>query len=51
MIGRLPGAREMTGLAFEHLYDQEMVWVAHRGHPMAHDARSALAESPVILPP
>lgn len=51
MIGRLPGAREMTGLAFEHLYDDEIVLVARRGHPLAHDTRSALAQSPLILPP
>jgi LysR family pca operon transcriptional activator len=51
MIGRLPGAREMTGLAFEHLYDEEIVLVARNGHPLAQDARSALAQSPLILPP
>lgn len=51
MIGRLPGAREMTGLAFEHLYDEEIALVARHGHPFAKDPRRALSQCPVILPP
>lgn len=51
MIGRLPGAREMAGLAFEHLYDEQIVLVARAGHPFARDPRRALEQSPLILPP
>ncbi|TXI01334.1 MAG: LysR family transcriptional regulator [Pseudorhodobacter sp.] len=51
MLGRLPGAREASGLAFEHLYDEEVVLVARAGHPIAGDARAALAACPLILPP
>ena len=35
MIGRMPVAGEMAGLAFEHLYEEEIVLVARAGHPMA----------------
>lgn len=51
MVGRLPGADEMAGLTFEHLYEEEIVLVARRGHPVARDARAALGTCPVILPP
>lgn len=51
MLGRLPGAREVAGLTFEHLYDEEVVLVARAGHPLAGDTRSALARCPLILPP
>lgn len=51
MFGRLPGARDMAGLVFEHLYEEEIVLVARAGHPLAHDTRAALANCPVILPP
>jgi LysR family pca operon transcriptional activator len=51
MLGRLPGAREAAGLAFEHLYDEEVVLVARAGHPHRTDTRAALASCPLILPP
>lgn len=51
MLGRLPGAREVAGLSFEHLYDEEVVLVARAGHPFADDARGAVAGCPLILPP
>lgn len=51
MLGRLPGAREVAGLIFEHLYDEEVVLVARAGHPMLGDTRAALATCPLILPP
>ncbi|NEY89961.1 LysR substrate-binding domain-containing protein [Tabrizicola oligotrophica] len=51
MLGRLPGAREVAGLAFEHLYDEEIVLVARSGHPLIGDTRAALAACPLILPP
>jgi len=51
MLGRLPGAREVAGLSFEHLYDEEVVLVARAGHPLATDTKAALARCPLILPP
>ncbi len=51
MLGRLPGAREVAGLTFEHLYDEEVVLVARSGHPLRPDTRAALATCPLILPP
>lgn len=52
MIGRLPGATEMAGLTFEHLYEEDVVLVCRAGHPMAgQPAADMLAASPVILPP
>jgi LysR family pca operon transcriptional activator len=51
MMGRLPGAREIAGLTFEHLYEEAIVLVARSGHPFGRDTRAALAACPVILPP
>lgn len=51
MLGRLPGAREVAGLTFEHLYDEEIVLVARADHPQRHDTRTALESCPLILPP
>ena len=51
VVGRLPGAREIAGLTFEHLYEEAIVLVARAGHPVRHDTRAALATSPAILPP
>jgi LysR family transcriptional regulator, pca operon transcriptional activator len=52
MIGRLPAATEMSGLSFEHLYEEDVVLVARADHPMAHlPLTDALASVPLILPP
>lgn len=52
IIGRLPGAAEMAGLNFDHLYEDQVILVARAGHPMRdRPAAQALAVSPVILPP
>lgn len=51
MIGRLPGAREMAGLSFEHLYEEEIILVARSDHPLAHAPRAALEQCPLVLPP
>lgn len=51
MVGRLPGATEMAGLSFQHLYEEEVVLCARAGHPLAgRPAAEALAQCPVILP-
>lgn len=52
MIGRLPGAGELAGLSFDHLYEEDVVLVARAGHPfLAHPAAEALAQAPLMLPP
>lgn len=38
VVGRLAGAEAMRGLAFEHLYSEEIVAVARAGHPLAQGA-------------
>ncbi len=52
MIGRMPAAAEMAGLAFAHLYEEEIVLVARAGHPLARHPLPVLLQAvPVILPP
>jgi LysR family pca operon transcriptional activator len=52
MIGRLPAASEMSGLSFEHLYEEDVVLVARADHPLPHLSLSeVLATVPLILPP
>ncbi|THD82851.1 LysR family transcriptional regulator [Aliigemmobacter aestuarii] len=52
IIGRMPAAAEIGGLSFEHLYDDPILLVARRGHPMAaQPPAEALSTCPVILPP
>ncbi|MFN4129363.1 MAG: LysR substrate-binding domain-containing protein [Paracoccaceae bacterium] len=52
MVGRMPVAGEMAGLAFEHLYEEEIVLVARAGHPMATQPLIVTLQAvPLILPP
>lgn len=51
MVGRLPGSRDMAGLTFEHLYEEDVVLTARAGHPFAADCREGLRLCPLILPP
>lgn len=52
VAGRMPEPREMAGLAFEHLYEEEVVLAARAGHPLAHlPAPALLARVPPVLPP
>lgn len=52
MIGRMPAPGEMAGLAFEHLYEEDIVLVARAGHPMAAQPLPAILQAvPLILPP
>lgn len=52
MVGRLPGAAEMEGLSFDHLYEEEVALVARAGHPLlALPVAEVLARAPLILPP
>lgn len=52
MIGRLPAASEMSGLSFEHLYEEDVILVARADHPLSHlPLADVLASVPLILPP
>ncbi len=52
MVGRMPLAREMSDLAFEHLYEDNIVLVVRADHPHADaPAPILLREVPLILPP
>lgn len=51
MVGRMPMARDMPGLAFEFLYEEPILLVARPGHPAADwTAKRALDAYPLILP-
>ena len=39
VIGRLPPREEMKGLTFEHLFRDQYVFVARKGHPLAQRRR------------
>ncbi|MFS8038980.1 pca operon transcription factor PcaQ [Xanthobacter sp. AM11] len=53
VVGRLAGPKVMTGLAFEHLYSEPIVFVARPGHP-AHTGHmvglTEIVRHPLILP-
>ncbi len=52
MVGRLPDVSEMPGLSFEHLYEEDVLLVGRRDHPMeARTVTEALKASVLILPP
>lgn len=51
MIGRMPNAAEMAGLAFEYLYEEPIIAVVKADHPAARlPIARILQEYPVILP-
>ncbi|MFN3936080.1 MAG: LysR substrate-binding domain-containing protein [Gemmobacter sp.] len=51
MVGRMPSADEMTGLRFDHLYDEAVALVLRPDHPLRNaPVREMLAACPVILP-
>lgn len=52
LAGRMPEPREMAGLAFEHLYEEEIVLAARAGHPLTHlPPFDLLARVPLVIPP
>lgn len=52
VLGRLPTAAEMSGLAFEHLYEEEIILVARIDHPLAgRPAAEVVTRAPLVLPP
>ncbi len=51
MVGRMPDAAEMPGLRFEWLYDEKVVLVGRRDHPLARKGHvEAIRSSALILP-
>ncbi|MCR9283361.1 HTH-type transcriptional regulator CynR [Labrenzia sp. THAF191b] len=51
MVGRMPSAKNMPGLTFEHLYDEPVLLVARADHPaLAMPAPKALTTFPLIAP-
>jgi len=52
MVGRLPAASEMSGLGFDHLYEEDVVLASRAAHPLAHQPLAEVLSSiPLILPP
>ncbi|MBD3763693.1 MAG: LysR family transcriptional regulator [Rhodobacterales bacterium] len=52
VLGRLPGAAEMAGLTFLHLYEEDVVLALRARHPLAgRPPAEVLGRVPLILPP
>jgi LysR family pca operon transcriptional activator len=53
VVGRLAAPEKMTGLSFEHLYSEQIVFAVRSGHPLLQ-AKSflfeGLADYPVLMP-
>ncbi len=54
VVGRMAEADGMSGLSFEHLYSEAVVFVVRRGHPLTQGGASGdprrIAGFPVLLP-
>lgn len=53
VVGRLASPEKMTGLSFEHLYSEQVVFTVRSGHPLLNNRRSVfegLSEYPVLMP-
>lgn len=53
VVGRLASPEKMTGLSFEHLYSEQVVFSVRNGHPLLKGKRSVfegLADYPVLMP-
>ncbi|WP_105404355.1 MULTISPECIES: pca operon transcription factor PcaQ [Neorhizobium] len=53
VVGRLALPEKMTGLSFEHLYSEQVVFTVRAGHPLLDAKRSifeGLADYPVLMP-
>ncbi|OMQ41561.1 pca operon transcription factor PcaQ [Ensifer sp. 1H6] len=53
VVGRLAAPEKMTGLSFEHLYSEQVVFAVRAGHPLLSGAQSAFAhlgDYPVLMP-
>lgn len=53
VVGRLAAPEQMSGLSFEHLYSEHVVFVVHRGHPLLRPRRfdfARLRDFIVLMP-
>jgi LysR family pca operon transcriptional activator len=53
VVGRLASPEKMTGLSFEHLYSEQVVFTVRSGHPLLNSRQSVfegLSEYPVLMP-
>jgi len=53
VVGRLASPEKMTGLSFEHLYSEQVVFTVRAGHPLLEAGRSifdGFADYPVLMP-
>ncbi|MDD7969530.1 pca operon transcription factor PcaQ [Roseinatronobacter alkalisoli] len=52
-IGRMPNPEQMTGLAFQQLYAEQVVLVVRPDHPLTRSGATAdgLGKFPLLLPP
>ncbi|KAA9383684.1 pca operon transcription factor PcaQ [Neorhizobium galegae] len=53
VVGRLALPEKMTGLSFEHLYSEQVVFTVRTGHPLLDTKRSifeGFADYPVLMP-
>jgi LysR family pca operon transcriptional activator len=50
MVGRMPAPTDMAALAFDHLYEEEVVLVTRAGQPPVTDLRRHLARVPLVVP-
>lgn len=54
VVGRLAPPETMTGLSFEHLYSEQVVFVVRPGHPLLDTGRfdfDRIGDFPVLMPP
>jgi LysR family pca operon transcriptional activator len=53
VVGRLASPEKMTGLSFEHLYSEQVVFAVRCGHPLLESKQSifeGLSDYPVLMP-
>jgi LysR family transcriptional regulator, pca operon transcriptional activator len=53
VVGRLAAPEKMTGLSFEHLYSEQVVFAVRAGHPLLGGTRSpfeGISDYPVLMP-
>jgi LysR family pca operon transcriptional activator len=53
VVGRLASPEKMTGLSFEHLYSEQVVFTVRSRHPLLNSRQSVfegLSEYPVLMP-
>lgn len=53
VVGRLAAPEKMTGLSFEHLYSERVLFVVRAGHPLSRedsDIFGSFGDYPVLMP-